>query len=212
MREELKALENQTVAVTGRIIEIRKYDGGIDMLVKNCDVRPWDHMSKVLEADPVHTDHLWLRVEGGPTYTERKSSELLQKILMVGRIRYYRRADGESVDLGFEVAECISIDELAFAARSAYIEYQKTSCLDSLRVAIERLKTALSALLSEDYAYSVSYTRDESVSFLGRQLVKMERTYISTHSKLATVHKGGKCTGLDTFKVRASKPRVACGF
>lgn len=213
MRDELRSLEGETVALCGRICEIRKRDGHKDLLIKACEVWAWDGWSRICEGEPdARPDHLWVRFEGEELPNEKGLVELWKRLMMVGKIRYYRRSKDLSVDLGFESLSFINVDKLGDKSVECLNEYQRTGDLEAFEKTVKTLEMAVMALVEHARAFSFAMDREQAIRFVIDVHTKLKRSFEATKSRIEAGHRGGKCKGLDAFKAPRPKSRAACGF
>lgn len=123
MRDQLRELEGQLVYATGRLQRMVRVEGHTyDGMLTTVKFWRWngEPLCKPPDREPDATaDHAWIRGGAGP--------ELLEAVFSLGRISYYRRADG-SIDLGLKIVEyfdleaaIMSTDKLPWEKRLAYL-------------------------------------------------------------------------------------------
>jgi hypothetical protein len=194
MRTELKTLEGSLVYLKGRATEARRDGTHLHLMLLRPSLHQWDGFSAVGQETPVKTDHLWVRLEA-----DQWGSEMLQTVCGVGRVGYYRRADG-TVDLGVKLVPCLDMDLLVSEAKSTLAEYSKRG-LQALRDGAEDLLFALSVLRHQGkgfYAISRRYNSLEAAKILGHEFQLIQASINATDvALLSGKTKGHKPRGLD---------------
>ena len=214
MRTQLTELEGQTVSVTGRLKEWRKnrseeFD---DICIVTANVTPWDGLSAVdVEASGAKVNHLWVRIP-----KDMAEAELLTKIHMIGKVTWYRRADG-SVDLGVKALKAISMDKLA-GDINAYLtkgfwSVEGFTYGDQL---LEDIDFCLSCAYHQGqggYAFSVVYGAVEAVKRLLRYRTQIQRNLEANRKPGLNRLNREKPRGLDLKKPRCmARRQAASGF
>ena len=212
-RPQLAALENELAYVTGRVSDWKRSAEHDDLLLTGVKLWRWDGEApiKASTTQPSATlDHLWFRCTRGSAHVER-----LAMTCGIGRIRYYRRADG-SFDLGLESQPSTCLEDLNNEALETYKDRFRYG-LEPVRKAIDTLKTALAYAYYQGeggYAYSYNHSRSEAIKLLVGIIRQLERDVEAQQSRLdAQAHRRrGPCKGLDQVKAKGRPRARAAGF
>ncbi len=208
MRNELKALEGQLVYVLGRVTEARINADSLDALMPRPRLHRWDGKSPLREESPIPTDHLWVR-----TGREGLGVEMLETAVVIGRVGYYRRANG-TVDLGVKAVPGFDVDVMAREA-TALVGMVPTVGIKFAEHALEVVDTAIAYLDNqgvEGWAFSRFASCGESLKCFRRWHEQLERTIEANESRLATgAPKGHRPRGLD-LGLRNNRRSLARGM
>jgi hypothetical protein len=194
MREELRDLEGQLVYVVGRIKEARPDGEFIDVLLTRPCLHRWDGNERLTGENPIHTDHLWLRVT-----REAMAVELLEKAVTIGRVGYYRRTDG-TVDLGVSALPATGIDEIVTEVREMLHQVPRQG-IGAAKKAAEDLELAVDLLRNQGkkgWAFSRFHDCDAALKVLERELAGILRTIAANEARRGTgAARGHRPRGLD---------------
>jgi len=198
VRNELKALEGDLVFVTGRPTEARRDGEDIYLMLVRPQLQRWDGMAPIGQGPAIQTDHLWVQCE-----TNKWAGEMLQLVVGVGRVGYYRRADG-TVDLGVALLVSIDLDLLLEDVHRMLGDSSRKGMegsLAAMKKALETLRLAFSALWHQGgggFAYSRYRSATESMKLLARHYRTLESSVLATEAALLSGKpKGHKPRGLD---------------
>jgi hypothetical protein len=212
MRDQLRALENQLVLVTGRLVDKRRTPDGehINVLVKPAVLHPWDGVSAVDIDSPtagngIPVDHLWFRMEPD----QAKSVEMLQTCILCGKVGYYTRGSNGSVDLGVRSEPLVDLDRLMDAALDDAND-KSVALLDRMKGTRETALTALYYLVYQGktgWAFSRELNAREAVREIAQIYRKVDRSITATEARLATAPANGPCTRMKAADPFASLRR-----
>ena len=214
MRTQLSSLEGQLVSVTGRLKEWRTHrsDEFDDVCIVTANVIPWDGMSAVdIETPGTKVNHLWVRIP-----KKLIEAELLSKVQMIGKVAWYRRADG-TVDLGVTAERAVSMDylakDIAEYLNKDFWTYDGFAKGDQL---LEDIDFCLACVYHQGkggYAFSVCYGAIEAFKRLARFRNQIQRNLDANRKPGLNRLNREKPRGLDLPKPRCrGRRQTASGF
>jgi hypothetical protein len=183
-RDALRPLEGRLVWFCGRLDTWRPMaDGQLTACMVNVSVRPWDGEAPIRDC-PVAAvvDHTW--IGNIPTSQPR---ERLLSYEGIGRVSWYRRADG-TVDLGLQKVPAL---DLASAVLKLHAIDDIPSRLQSLR---DLLRVTDGG---EGVFYAWGMTRTAALASLRHVRDLMAGSEAATARAMAGSIRKGSCRGLD---------------
>lgn len=213
-RDQLRPLEGQLVIVVGIRAGFRRTRVTAADLIRACRIWRWDGDRPLPsggnwraawgEPDAV-VDHLWVASEG-PEATE---IELLSRGWSVGRIGWYRRADG-SVDLGYRTLPAVLIERALEPLLRAGRSLTSTEAAANLERTLgwlteqQRLGAVLATTAPRGTAGELADWR--------HALARLQRSAQAEQRARAGATHGPRPRGLELFPVPATRRRRPAGI
>jgi hypothetical protein len=187
-RDSLRHLEGQVVHFSGRLSTWREqHDGDLAACLSHVQVRPWDG-DAAISSCPVTAvvDHVW--IHGIPTSQPR---ERLLSYEAIGRVAWYRRADG-SVDLGIEKLPAICVDDFLVSLRGAALHPSRD------HITVQNIQGLLDVVNSgKGQVYSWTAARSTLLPLLERFQGYLAASRAASAAAMAAAPQNGPCRGLD---------------
>jgi hypothetical protein len=193
-RDALRPLEGQLVWFSGRLSTWKtQANGRLSACLTTVNIRPWDGEAAISDC-PVTTtvDHVWIC-----DIPDSWPRERLRRYVAIGRVGWYRRADG-TVDLG--VSQVPSLD-LGWCA-------QQLQDVHDLAVRLESIDGLLAQLDGGTTSYAWWTPRSVAITQIRRARDLLEASQTATFIAMARSTRKGPCRGLDPVPLRRRKPRT----
>lgn len=192
IRNSLLPLEGELVAAAGHYRSASRHGDRLDHLLTNVRVWRWDGEAPLNFDAPADAtvDHLWTSLPAGST----KGIELMQTVIMLGRVGWYSRGDG-SVDLAIQTIPCFDMD----VAWGEIQWHRKKGASDA--AALNRLNEMIEVVNNRDgIPFSTAIPVSKAKAILRRTRDRLLRSVTAHCRTLLTAPASGRCKAPRGFR------------